>query len=129
MLDLSTAQDFLTRLSVARVTDDVDTLVSFFTDDGVFRIVGFGEAATGKEAIRSALQGIVQEFEFLEWKQTNVFVNGNDLAARHRLKVRHRKTGTTTDTETSEFLVMSNGHCSSFVQFADTALIQDLQRG
>ena len=129
MLDLPTAQDFLSRLSVARVTDDVDTLVSFFTDDGVFRIVGFGEAATGKEAIRSTLQSIVQEFEFLEWKQTNVFVNGNDLAAHHRLKVRHRRTGTMIDTETSEFLVMSNGHCRSFVQFADTALIQELQRG
>ena len=129
MLDLSTAQDFLTRLSVARVADDVDTLAGFFTDDAVFRIVGFGEAATGKEAIRSALRGIIEEFEFLEWKQTKVFVNGNDLAAHHRLKVRHRKTGRTTDTETSEFLAMSNEHCSSFIQFADTALIQDLQRG
>ncbi len=123
MLDVRQAEKFLQDLSTVRVAADVEALLEQFHDDATFRIVGVGMPAIGKTVIPSALQALVGQFEFIEWQRLEVFVSGNALAVRHRLKVRDRTTGKVAETETSEFLTMRDGRCTSFVQFADTALV------
>lgn len=126
MLDLPQAEQFVASVTEVRLTADVDALMALFHADAVFRIVGVGEVVTGKEAIRAALERLVEDFEFLEWQPIKSFVDNDDIVVRQRLKVRHVGSGKIAETETCEFLTVKDGKCTSYVQFADTALIRDL---
>lgn len=123
MIDRAAAEDFLERMRQARVADDLDALLDLFDAEAVFTVVGVGRGARGRDALRAALTDLVETFEFVSWTPIETFVSGNDIAVRHRLKVRHRATGREAETETSEFLSMKDGRCRSFTQYTDTALV------
>ena len=126
MLDEAEAERFLEAMRVARVAGDAEAAADLFDDEAVFRIVGFEADARGKAAVRAALEELIAVYEFLEWQPLKVFVAGDDIATQHRLKLRHRPTGTVVETQTSEFLSMKDGRCLSFTQYADTAKIAAL---
>ena len=127
MLDLQTAEAFISQVRTLRVAGETDKLVDLFDDQGLFWIVGIGEPAIGKQAIRQALEGLVDEFQFLEYRPILIFVHGNHASIRHGIKVRHRPTGTVVGTETSDFVEMKDGRCLSYTQYVDTALIARLR--
>lgn len=126
MLEAGDAERLLEAMRVARVAGDVEGTARFFADDAVFRVVGVGAEARGKDAIRAALANLIELFEFLEWQPVETIVRGNDVATRHRLKVRHRPSGKILETETSEFLSLQDGRCRSFTQYTDTAQVAAL---
>ncbi|GEP00468.1 nuclear transport factor 2 family protein [Methylobacterium haplocladii] len=123
MLDRAAVEAFLDRMRRARIAGDCDALLELFDDDAVFTVVGLGPGARGKDAIRTALNGLIEQFEFVAWTPIEIVVNGDEIAVRHRLEARHTATGRTAETETSEFLSMKDGRCRSLTQYTDTALV------
>lgn len=128
MIELCEAETFLTSLSTTRVAGDMDALMTLFHDDAIFAVVGLGEPVNGKAAIHAAVQDLTDSFEFLEWRKLQSVVSNNEIAVRHYLKVRHRPSGTVAETATAEFITLRDGRCSSFIQYADTALVAALGR-
>jgi ketosteroid isomerase-like protein len=124
--DQGSVESFLTDVRTARIAGDVEALMGHFAEDATFRIAGAGAPAVGKDAIRDALAGLVEEFQYLEWNPTNVFVAGDELSIRSHVKMRH-KSGRVIETETSDFATLKDGKLSSYVQYVDTALLFELK--
>lgn len=120
------AERFLNAMRAARIAGDLDAATDFFDEDAVFTIVGLGADVRGKAAIRDLLSGLIAQYEFLDWRPIQVFVDGDDIAVRHHLTLRHGPSGKVVETQTSEFLSMRDGRCRSFTQYVDTALVSAL---
>lgn len=129
MLERSAVEQVWGKVRHARVAGDVEAIVAVFGDDATFRIVGHGEPARGKAAIRAALDGLVRRYKFLTYDPIRIFVDGDEAAIRHRLVLQDRATGGTIETETADFLTIKDGRCAAYVQYIDTALAQRLAGG
>jgi ketosteroid isomerase-like protein len=135
MLDKPAVEAFLANVHALRVAGDVEGLVALFDDEATFRIVGsaanwpFTEAAVGKDAIRTALRGLVDTFSFLEYRVERALIDGDDVSVHCALKVRHNPSGRIANTEVSDLMTFKNGRCLSYTQFADTALAIELSGG
>ncbi len=135
MIDRTTAERLMSDVRDLRVAGDTDGIMALFGDGATFRIVGsatgwpFGEAVAGKDAIRAALADITERFEFLEYRAIKTLIDGDAAAVRCVAKVRHRSSGKVAETETSDFFTFEDGKCSSFTQYADTALAMEIAGG
>ena len=128
MQDRANVETLLSDIRAARIAGDLETLAAMFAEDATFRIEGAGPPVSGKQAIREALRGLVDEFQFLEWRPIKTLVDGDEVSIRSRLKIRHSGSGKIVDTETSDFLTFKGDKCSSWVEYVDTALVGDLRQ-
>ncbi len=114
----------------ARVKGDVDLLMKYTTDDMQFRLnaspeqrpVAFTES--GADGTRKALQMLVASFEFLACDIVDAVVEGERAAIRVKIRARARATGTTSDTESLDFVEFRDGKLAAYTQFFDTAAVE-----
>lgn len=126
MLDPNAVEEMLERLRVARLAGDVDQIMAFFHDDATFKIVGFGEPVRGKAAVASALRRLIADFDFIEYRPGNVFIDGDHLGYRYGLTFRYVPSGTTAETEVFDHIAMKEGKIFVYTQHGDTALLKAL---
>jgi ketosteroid isomerase-like protein len=128
MMDRATIEAILRDAYAARVRGDVEATVGFFTDDAVFALAGASHASpvalrcTDCEALRGAMAGLVQAFEFKDHEILSLVIEGEKAAAHTRVRVRSTVTGEEETTEMADFVTFRNGKIVSFVEFCDTAL-------
>lgn len=123
MLERAEAEDFMERMRRVRMAGDLEGAMDLFDDEAVFTLVGLVGNIRGKSAIRDVLADLIDNYEFLDWQPISLFVDGDGLAVRHRLKVRHVPSGQVVDTESCEFVTLKQGRVETFTQYADTAAI------
>jgi ketosteroid isomerase-like protein len=116
----------------ARRRGDVANTVARFAPDASFRIAGSPAASpvprhvAGHQAMSVALQGLIDTFEFVEQKMINSVVEGEKVAVHWTVTLRHRQTNATQESELYDLCTVRDGKVVSFVQFADTALLNQM---
>jgi ketosteroid isomerase-like protein len=126
MVARSAVDGFLQSLCAARVAGDAEALGKMLGDDVTFQIVGFEDKVTGKAAFMAALRQLIEDFHFVEWRPIHVIAEGDSVAMRCVLKVRHRSKERMEETETADFIELRDGKIVSYVQYADTRLATEL---
>ncbi len=126
-------KDVLTSIYEARVRGDVEGTLAGFDENAVFEINGRGVGAAslstplrGKAAIRAALQDLIDNFQFSDWRSLAILVDGDGAALHWRGKVTYRPNGKSADLEFSDIFAFKNGKIISFHQSTDTAMLQQL---
>jgi ketosteroid isomerase-like protein len=128
MTDRATIESILKNAYAARVRGDVEATVGFFADGAVFALAGASHASpvalrcTDTAALRGALAGLVQAFEFRDHQILDLFVDGGKAALHTRVRVRAAATGEEETTEMADFVTFRDGKIVSFLEFCDTAL-------
>lgn len=113
----------------ARMAGDVDDLMTHFSDGAVFSLAGSAATspvpmvAGGKAAIRETLRRLVDGFEFKEMRVVSILVDGPQAAVHWHARVRATGSGYEAETDILDLVRVENGSIVSFLQFADTALI------
>src|ERR1700730_15013592 len=80
----------------------------------------------GAADLRATFGALIAAFDMLELTLLASVIEGNNAAMHWRVKVRHNPTGEVHDTELFDLWTVEGGRASSFVQFADTALVAKL---
>jgi ketosteroid isomerase-like protein len=128
MMDRATIESILKEAYAARVRGDVEATVGFFAGDAVFALSGASHASpvalrcTDCEALRGAMAGLVQAFEFKDHEILSLVIEGEKAAAHTRVRVRSTVTGEEETTEMADLVTFRDGKIVSFLEFCDTAL-------
>jgi ketosteroid isomerase-like protein len=107
----------------ARVAKDVDGAMEFFAPDATFQFGGSAAASPtavrvrGTADLRATFSALIATFDILE---------GENAAMHWRVRVKYNPTGEVHDTELFDLWTITGGRATSFVQFADTALLAKL---
>lgn len=132
MTDRKTVERIVRETYGARLANDVEGTVKPFHANGTFAVSGapgLGPSALvakGAAEIRAGLETLIGAFEFLELEFLNLLVDGNEAAARVRVKMRVSATGEIIETDLGHFWTIEDGKVASVVEFRDTALVNHL---
>jgi ketosteroid isomerase-like protein len=116
----------------ARVAGDVDAMMALVTDDARFAWNASAPmpqpplVIEGPVAIRRALAGMVNDVEFRDLEIVDSVVEGLKAAFHTRFTACARASGKSALTETLDLVRFRDGKVSSYIQFFDTALAQQL---
>ena len=116
----------------ARVAKNLDAVMTFFAPDATFQFAGSPAAspaavrATGVADLRTTFAALIAAFDILELTLLTSVIEGDKAAMHWRVKVRHNPTGEVHETELLDLWTIADGRATSFVQFADTALVANL---
>jgi ketosteroid isomerase-like protein len=130
MLNRQEALEALGGAYRARVSGDRDALARYWADGAHFEIVGKPDRMAGvplkSAGAMQTIGALIDQFGFSDHQILDAVLEGSKLAARSRVTVTvSGKPPETTDLfDLVEF--DADGKISSFVQFADTALIRDM---
>jgi ketosteroid isomerase-like protein len=84
---------------------------------------------TDQGGFRSALAGLMEAFEFLDYEILSMVIDGAKAAVHWRARVRATASGREAVTELLDIVTFENGKIASFKQFCDTALAAKMMGG
>jgi ketosteroid isomerase-like protein len=131
-MDRQAIQSLIDNLYALRNAGDVEGIVALFHPDGVFEIAGsnattaLAGAVRGHQNLRGTLANLIANFEFLERKVIRTVIEGGHAAVHSRVTVRFVPTDRTVTTDLLDLYKFDDGKVIELLEFADTALINDL---
>jgi ketosteroid isomerase-like protein len=134
MTDRAVIEDLIKHAYETRDSGNVDAIVALFLPDGHFVLAGSPAAtavagtARGHEELRGALAGLVAGFEFVRRDCLSVVIDGDQAAVHSRVTLRFIPNNKTVTTDLLDLFKFADGKISELVEFADTALVNDLMR-
>jgi uncharacterized protein (TIGR02246 family) len=134
MTDRETIQALINQGYDARKTGDVEGIMALFHPDGKFELAGSkthtaaAGIAQGHTALRTTLTGLTSAFEFVQRDFINIVIDGERAAVHSRVKLRFIPKDRTVTTDLLDLWKFENGKVVELVEFADTAMINDLMR-
>jgi ketosteroid isomerase-like protein len=132
MPDRAITEKLIKDAYAARTAKDLDTVMRFFTPNATFQFAGSpaaSPAATrvqGAADLRATFAALIAAFDILDLTLLASVIEGNKAATHWRVKIKHNPTGEVHETELFDLWTIEDGRISSFVQFADTALVTSL---
>jgi ketosteroid isomerase-like protein len=132
MPDRASIEKLIKDAYAARTAKDLDTVMRFFAPDATFQFAGSQAASPaavrvqGAVSLRETFGALIAAFDILELSLLASVIEGNKAAIHWRVKIKHNPTGEVHDTELFDLWTIEDGRTSSFVQFADTALVASL---
>jgi ketosteroid isomerase-like protein len=123
-------RELIHRLHRARA--DHDAFLSFFHKDCRLTIVGqapdypFSGIYVGKSGVRALLQRIDGQVELTEGRILNLLVDGDRVALRRSVSVRHRGTAATIRLAVANLIRFRGGKVLSISEYIDTAWLKKL---
>ena len=112
MLTREEADRFVAEWVAAWNAHDVEALLDFMTDDGVFQAsVGpapFGTTAVGREALRRAYSAIWQTYPDAQWTNGRHFAAGNN-ACSEWIFIGTKADGTKVEVQGCDLFTLRNG--------------------
>ncbi len=132
MTERATIQALIEQGYAARKKGDVEAILALFHPDGRFQLVGSPQltnicgVAAGHGELRAAMTALVANFEFLQRDVVSILIDGNQAAVHSRIKLRAVAKDRTVTTEILDLWTFEDGKILTFVEFADTALINSL---
>ena len=128
MTDRQVIEDLLEELYAARVRGDLDAVAKLFAPNAIFQVAGTDDASPmptlvkGNAGIRSLMQGMIANFEISDFTVNEMLIDGPSAAVRWQATFHYTKTGWMFTTELADFITVTNGQVTSFIEFLDTAL-------
>jgi ketosteroid isomerase-like protein len=117
----------------ARVSGNVEVAMTYFADDGVFRIHGRGtgvpalsDAVVGKRAIAEAMAQLVKDWRFDDWKELALLVDGDKAALHWTARATCMETNKSEMLDAFDLVTFCDGKFVDFHQHVDTAMIMRL---
>ena len=102
--------------------------MAFFADDVVYEFNGRGTGLPemsapifGKVAYRSALKSLIETFQFDDWEEVSLIVEGDRAALHWRANVRFAPTGRTEPFDVIDLITCRDGKFVDLRQSTDTA--------
>jgi ketosteroid isomerase-like protein len=132
MPDRATIEKLIKDAYAARIAKDLDAVMPFFTPNATFQFAGSSTASPaavrvqGVANLRATFGALIAAFDILDLALLASVIEGNKAATHWRVKIKHNPTGEVHDTELFDLWTLEGGRISSFVQFADTALVASL---
>ena len=126
-MDRASVEKVIREAYGARRRGDLETTCVHFADDARFTVAGdvrasaIAGSATGCEAVRGALTGIMDALDWVDHEIVSLVIEGDQAAVHSRVTVRARATGEEVETEMLDLLTVRDGKIASFLQFCDTA--------
>jgi len=122
----------VTGMYQARVNNDAEACIEFFTPDAHLALVGEDESVyQSKESISTnvgqQIRDLVAAWNWKEISDERIVIDGRHAAAFYRLNTVFTPTGDEINTHLSDHIVMSDcGRIAEFIEFVDTALVKSL---
>jgi ketosteroid isomerase-like protein len=132
MADRDSIEKLIKDAYAARVRKDVDAAMKFFAPDASFQFAGSAAASPaavrvrGESDLRASFSALIAAFDMLELTLLTSVIEGDKAAMHWRAKVKYNPTGEVHETELFDLWTIVGGRATSFVQFADTALVAKL---
>lgn len=115
----------------ARLTNNAEVCLKYFSDDAVFALAGSPEtssivkAASPETSVRKSVEALVATWDWMAREEKLAIIKGKDAATRYILKAKHAPSGKIIETEIMDHIVFdASGKISKFTQFLDTAMIE-----
>ena len=131
-MDRATIETLIDQSYAARKLGDIEKLMSFFHPDAVFELAGSTElvaaarAAQGHQEVRTAMSDLIAAFVFIEREFISKVIDGERAAVHSRVKIKYVPKDRTFTTDLIDAFRFKDGKIVELVEFADTALINDL---
>ena len=133
MTDRAHIEQTLRALYAARSAGDVDETLKNFAERGVFKmhargipVEGAGDAIVGKAAVRTAVEALIKDWRFDDWKVRTLLVDGNKAALHWQADVTNASTRKRALMHGIDLVTFENGMITNYRQAADTALMMRL---
>jgi ketosteroid isomerase-like protein len=116
----------------ARRTDDIEGTLAAFHADGKFELAGSKEhtpatgSAQGHQELRVTFAKLIAAFQFVERDILSLVIEDKRAAVHSRVKLRFVPKDRTVTTDLIDLWKFRDGKVVELVEFADTALINDL---
>ena len=116
----------------ARRTEDIEGIMAAFHPDGKFQLAGSevhtaaAGAAQGHAAIRTTLTELIAAFQFVRRDIVSIVIENERAAVHSRVKLRFVPKDRTVTTDLLDLWKFEDGKIVELVEFADTALVNDL---
>ena len=134
MADREAIKALIERAYEARRTGDIERTIAAFHPDGKFELAGSKEhtpvtgSTQGHQELRATLAKLVAAFQYVERDIVNLVIEDEWAAVHSRVKLRFVSKDRTVTTDLIDLWKFRDGKVEEFVEFADTALINDLMR-
>jgi ketosteroid isomerase-like protein len=134
MTDRKAIQNLIEKAYEARRVGDVEGIVSIFHPNGVFQLAGSKTTTqavgitTGHDDLRKTMTGLIQAFEFVHRDILTFLIDGDQAAVHSRVQIRVTLKNQMVTTDILDVWKFEDGKVMEFVEFVDTALLNDLMR-
>jgi ketosteroid isomerase-like protein len=124
--------DTVYRAYDARDAGDIEGLMAAFHPNAVFEMKGEKDLlevagpVQGHPNVRAAMTGFIATFEFMKRDIVDAMVEADRIAVHSRVKIRFIPTDVVFTTDILDKFRFEDGKVVELVEFADTALIENL---
>jgi ketosteroid isomerase-like protein len=131
-MDRGAMEELIYQAYAARQKGDIDGLMEAFHPDAVFGLAGDKTAlevvgaVEGHPKVRASMAGFIAAFEFIDRHIISFVIDGERAAVHSRVEVRFIPKNTIFTTEVLDAFKFTDGKIIELVEFADTALIENV---
>ena len=124
--------EMINRAYDARTRSDLEAVMDAFHADALFELKGDKDvlevagAAQGHPDVRTAMTGLIQNFEFIKRDIVTETVEGDRVVIHSRVKMRFVPKDVVFTTELHDTFRFEDGKIIELIEFADTALLKHL---
>jgi ketosteroid isomerase-like protein len=128
------ARDVVVSIIRAWSTQDVETALSYASDDFVYalyaseELVPFAGTSEGKEAVRETLYMMLEIFDYLKFDQNIIGVSGEIVRVQTQFKLHHRRTGENLEGSLRTIFTVRNGLAVRCDEYLDRKLVETFMR-
>lgn len=133
-MDREATKALIERIYEARRTGDIETIIAVFDPNGRFQLAGSKEhtpavgTAQGHQELRTLIAGLIAAFEFVQRDIISLVIENDRAAVHSRVKLRFVPKDRTVTTDLLDLWTFKDGKAVEMVEFADTAMVNDLTR-
>lgn len=134
MMERAAIETLLERAYEARRTGDLEGTISVFHPDAQLTLAGSKETSPiagvsrGHEELRATLKELIANFQFVNREIISIIVENDRAAVHSRVTLRFVPKNKIATTELVDLWKFEGGKATEFLEFVDTALVNDLMK-
>ncbi len=115
-------------------TQDVESTFAYVADDVVYvlyideDLAPFAGVTHGREGMMAAFYQMIEQYDYLYWKQVIVGAEGDVVRAQTQFRLHHRRTGTDLEGSMRTVMTMRDGLMIRCEEFLDRGLVESFMR-
>ena len=126
-------KEVIRSIYAARVAGDIDGTMAAFADDVTFEFNGGGTGVpdltgpiAGKSSMRNAIQILIDNFRFSDWREVSLIVDGDKAALHWRVRVTFVPNGRSDTFDVFDVITFRGDKIVDFHQSTDTAKLKSM---
>ena len=128
------ARDIVAEVLRLWATQDVESTFAYVADDVVYvlyideDLAPFAGVTHGREGMMAAFYQMIEQYDYLYWKQVIVGAEGDVVRAQTQFRLHHRRTGTDLEGSMRTVMTMRDGLMIRCEEFLDRGLVESFMR-